>query len=387
TGIGIDAENLDKIFDAFSQVDGSATRRFGGTGLGLSISRELVHLMEGTISVSSEPGAGSEFICLIPLGKMAEESGANILEPSQPPRSSRSLGIVTHNNASADSRIADSFPGARVLVVEDCPVNQEVAIAMLEKFGCTVNVADHGQAAVNIVGVYQFDIVFMDCQMPIVDGYEATRKIRAKEKKGRLPIVALTANALPGDREKCLAAGMDDYLTKPVHENDLRQALNQWTSKGIHTTPHRNLTRLGAMDDTKGEQEKQPVAEVQKDPEPTLDHDTIQQLHKLDKGKGLVCRVIDAFREATPRLMDDLRVAVADACVDDIRIAAHSMKSSSANLGALPFSALCKDIENKARANDIDTVAQDLSRLELLLGQMLDELDILYQASLSKKTA
>lgn len=384
-GMGIDSKNLDMIFESFSQVDGSTSRRFGGAGLGLAISRDLVHLMDGSISVSSEVDVGSEFVCNIKLGRAEEQDDLQIVDLSQPGKTVvRPRSAVTKTEVEAESRIADSFPGARVLVVEDCPINQEVAIAMLEGFGCNVNVADQGQAAINVIGVYQFDIVFMDCQMPVVDGYQATRTIREKEKKGRIPIVALTANALPGDREKCLAAGMDDYLTKPVQEEDLRKALSRWTTKGKHVTPRRNLTQQPTDYATPKHRNSIESTEV---PGPTIDLETLKQLQKLDKGKGLVCRVIDAFRDSTPRLMDDLREAVAEASVDKIKIASHSMKSSSANLGALPFSSLCREIEEKARANNIDNVAEDLEKLELLFVHMLLEFDKVYQASVLKKSA
>jgi CheY-like chemotaxis protein len=209
TGIGIPVEKQALIFEAFRQADGSTTRRYGGTGLGLSISRHLVSLMGGRIWLQSQPGAGSTFHFTI----TAESAGsaARAARPAAPP---------------AESEVP-SPAGRHVLLVEDNPVNQKLARRVLENAGCTVVCAMDGRAAVDACAAERFDVVLMDLQMPHMDGFEATAELRRREaiSGGHLPIVALTANAMKGDRELCLAAGMDGYVTKPMKRPELFRAI------------------------------------------------------------------------------------------------------------------------------------------------------------------
>lgn len=208
TGIGIDPQHLRRIFQPFEQEDGSVTRRFGGTGLGLAISRRLVHMMGGQLEVESRSGVGSTF------GFTLE------FEPVESP------------TPRGDPAISVRPPGARrpkVLLVEDNPINREVATAMLDALDCEVVVAEHGGEGVELARTQRFELILMDCQMPVMDGFSATRAIRAT---GALdaapPIVALTANAMEGDRDRCLAAGMDDFVSKPVTFEQLERVLSAW---------------------------------------------------------------------------------------------------------------------------------------------------------------
>jgi len=219
TGIGISAEDQAKLFQSFTQADSSLTRKYGGTGLGLAIVRQLAELMEGRCGVESEPGKGSCFWCEIPF-PVAEG------EVEEPPQEET---VFTR----------ERFRG-RILLVEDNPVNQKIARAMLEKLGLSVVAASDGQEAVGLFGSQPFDLVFMDCQMPRMDGYEATGEIRRQEAArglSRTPVIAMTAHAMSGDREKCLAAGMDDYLTKPVKKETLALVLEKWLGKGENGSP------------------------------------------------------------------------------------------------------------------------------------------------------
>jgi CheY-like chemotaxis protein len=210
TGIGITEEQLGRLFQPFSQADISTSRRYGGTGLGLAICRRLVELMDGEIGCHSEEGSGSTFWFEVPF------HAAVPVEPAPSPRDLLSL---------------DPARTYRVLVAEDNPVNQLVAVRLLAKLGVEVEVVANGALALEALQRDVFDLVLMDCQMPEVDGYEATarlRELRDSASSPRIPVVALTANAMSGDRERCLAAGMDDYLSKPFTVDDLGRVLASW---------------------------------------------------------------------------------------------------------------------------------------------------------------
>lgn len=206
TGIGIPTDQQVHLFRSFYQVDSSSTRRHGGSGLGLTLARGLVELMGGTLDFESEPGRGSRFTVSLPS---REPAG---LEP-RAPLPCREVARV----------------GARVLVVEDNPVNQLVTRQMLERSGHEVVVAGDGVEALERARAQSFDLVLMDCSMPRMDGHEAT--VRLRELGGawqHVPVIALTAHALGEDRDRALASGMDDYLTKPVRREDLEATLARW---------------------------------------------------------------------------------------------------------------------------------------------------------------
>jgi signal transduction histidine kinase/CheY-like chemotaxis protein len=211
TGIGIDPAALERMFEPFVQADGSTTRKYGGNGLGLSIAKQLVELMGGLIGGESEPERGSVFWVELPLPRVASavQSGrerAAVREERQP-----------DPNA------------AQVLVVEDSPVNRLVTVRVLERCGFRVHVVNDGREALEALSTQVYDAVLMDCQMPDVDGYEATRELRRREGDTRhTPVIAMTAHAMTGDRERCLDAGMDDYVTKPVRSQMLVEVLQRW---------------------------------------------------------------------------------------------------------------------------------------------------------------
>ncbi|GAB1488277.1 hypothetical protein MASR2M8_07220 [Opitutaceae bacterium] len=208
TGIGIPRKAQAWLFQPFTQADGTTTKRFGGTGLGLAISRQLVELMGGEIGYDSVEGQGSCFWFEVTMA---------VLQPAVP-RAQAASPLVGLGNTL----------GPRVLLAEDNHVNQTVARRMLEKLGCTIEVVASGRGALDALAISPFDVVLMDCQMPELDGYEATRRIRAgevPEANAQIPIIALTAFAMPGDRLKCINAGMNDYLSKPVRIEDLQAAL------------------------------------------------------------------------------------------------------------------------------------------------------------------
>jgi CheY-like chemotaxis protein len=204
SGIGIPSDKLATVFEKFTQADTSTTRRFGGTGLGLTICRQLTELMAGSITAESEPGAGSTFTVTVPFVLPAEPAAAAPRQATAAPMALR----------------------GRVLLAEDYPANQRIARWMLEKLGLEVVLAVDGKEALSKLAAEAFDLVLMDCQMPEMDGYDATRAVRAGDAPYRqIPIVAMTAAALPTDRARCLAVGMNDYISKPVQPEELARVL------------------------------------------------------------------------------------------------------------------------------------------------------------------
>jgi signal transduction histidine kinase/CheY-like chemotaxis protein len=222
TGIGIDADKIGSLFTKFTQVKMSGGRTYGGTGLGLAISKQLVELMGGAIGVRSESGHGSTFWFTLPL----------LVDHSAPARIDKAEGTTP-------------MPDLRVLVAEDNAVNQKVVVRMLEKLQIRPDVASNGLEAVELFQMRPYDLILMDCQMPEMDGYEATREIRRREPEGtHVTIVALTAVALTGSRERCLACGMDDLIAKPILPGLLEAAIRKWSRPmGPHAAGGVNATR------------------------------------------------------------------------------------------------------------------------------------------------
>jgi CheY-like chemotaxis protein len=209
TGLGINAGALERMFEPFTQADATTSRQHGGTGLGLTIARQLAALMGGTITAESELGRGSTFRFKIDLA-VAREAG--------------------HVAADATETAPPSWPTPpRVLVAEDNPVNQTVIARALERAGCGADIVGDGEQALQALSERHYDLVLMDCQMPVIDGYEATRELRRRESSGHhTPVIAMTAHAMDGAAEDCLRAGMDDYLSKPLRRGQLNEALRRW---------------------------------------------------------------------------------------------------------------------------------------------------------------
>lgn len=238
TGIGISPERQRTLFVPFAQGDESIASKYGGTGLGLAISHQLVTFMGGRIELQSEPGRGSVFSLTLRFenaaGNTSAHSGTDrqILPPPFPAKLACATADPGRLKAPRDDRetpVASGKSSRKVLIAEDDPVNRTMAVRMLEKLGYQVQTVLNGQEAVKAVLENEYEVVFMDCQMPEMDGFEATYEIRRNQNKHAHPVViAMTANALEGDRERCLAAGMDDYLSKPVKFSDLAEVLAKW---------------------------------------------------------------------------------------------------------------------------------------------------------------
>jgi PAS domain S-box-containing protein len=451
TGIGIPVERMHRLFESFSQVDASTTRRYGGTGLGLAISKRLAELMGGGLSVESEEGKGSTFhfeivasetssparhdqredrswiagkrllvvddsatnreivrrqaeswgmqvetvarptealariwggesfdvavldmqmpemdglelarqlrryrderslplLLLTSIGRMAEargapEFGAQLTKPVKASQLYNALVRVLSAGAShevvpdADGDGAEAATeGLRLLVAEDNAVNRQLALAMLSKLGQPADVVENGREALEALEREAYDVVLMDVQMPELDGLEATRQIRDQFGSDGPTIIAMTANAMEGDREECLAAGMDDYLSKPIRPKELERALARCRPR-----------RAGA----------------------TLDRETLAQLVTSlgggDEGREAVASLIDAFLDDGAAQMATLRAAVERGDADEAHRAAHTLKSNAATFGARSFSELCRELEALGRQGQLEAARPLLRQAE-----------------------
>ena len=507
TGIGIEPDQLSRLFSSFAQADASTTRLYGGTGLGLAICKRIIDLMGGRIGVTSQPGQGSTFWFEVPMAKVvgdlqvegemahaqqvllvgndaklrqrlerlapgwaiglicvdtAHEAlehlrlagqgqllrpdvvvadvdalrqtvhalhravtrgdatrplrlvwlvGSSVLPPElhedseQLPRSAGDGDLrhviapmpteivaapapVMAVDAPAPALLQSAPPapalssqgeqplpdlaGMRVLLVEDNPVNRLVAQRILDTLGVEVLTADNGQQALDLLTVELFDVVLMDCQMPVLDGYSATRRWREHELlsgQPRLPIIAMTANAMAGDRQRCLEAGMDDYLSKPVERTGLAQCLGRWWQAD---RPVAAPTQASAMPPPASPEPEEtlPEAPASQSGLPALD---TQILDDLAEVIGPQTRdVIKLFLDDAPVLVDRMQLAAQDMDLPALREAAHSLKSASANVGALGLADAARRIELGARSGSLDnpTVAVALLIAEFARARM-----------------
>lgn len=244
---------------------------------------------------------------------------------------------------------------ARILLAEDNVVNQEVVVLMLQNFGCSVKIADNGLEALAAVERNHYDLALMDCMMPEMDGFAATAEIRRQQGMGKLayfPIIALTANAIEGDREKCLSVGMDDYLAKPFKTEDLLRVLNKW------------LRKTSTTDNT--------LLLVEPEEAPILDLEILASLRALDPGHGdeVLQRIITIYLKNADKLIQTLEQAWHIGGVDNIRMAAHTLKSSSHQVGAHKLAELCRSIETEARNQHYDVTGQAMVSLQQHFNQV-----------------
>ena len=233
TGIGMPPDQQSRLFESFTQGDGSSTRRHGGTGLGLAISKQLVELLGGEIGVASEPGQGSRFWFTASFGKGAstEIPAPNPAMVQNPSTRTMAKGPIAPPARAQKPVVVASH--LRVLLAEDNEINQRITLRLLEKLGVPADAVVNGREAVQALENRKYDLVLMDCQMPDMDGFEATAIVRSREVGTHTPICALTANAMEGDRERCLAAGMDDYISKPVGLEKLQKAVDRWVHRPV----------------------------------------------------------------------------------------------------------------------------------------------------------
>jgi signal transduction histidine kinase/ActR/RegA family two-component response regulator len=334
TGVGISPEERGRLFRAFSQVASSGSRWYGGTGLGLAISQSLVQRMGGSIEVESAPDKGSRFSFALWLERSDEsevESGSRRLE---------SLELQARP-------VARGGPLGSVLVVEDNEVNARVAARVLERLGYEAEIAGDGREAVAACERRAFDAVLMDCQMPEMDGLEATARIRAVEGARRTPIVALTAGA--EERARCLAAGMDDLLPKPFTARQLQRLLDRWVGGVIEEEPA-PAPASGA---------------APSDPENAVDRSVLDELRRYVSPAFLI-QTVDAFLALGGETLRELRAAAAAGNHSEVARLAHRIRGSAGTTGAIRFAEMCARLEERAA---------ETSAVRLLVEEMTVEFE------------
>ena len=340
TGIGMDQALLANLFNRFAQADNSRSRRHGGTGLGLEISRNLARLMHGDITVTSKPGEGSCFTLRLPLDAVHERP-ANAAAPLAPSQlRARPL---------------------KVLVAEDHPVNRQYIAALLDNMGHEAHFTVNGQEAVSAARSMAFDLVLMDLHMPLMDGVAATRAIRALPEAARstVPIVALTADAFAETRDRCLLAGMNDFLTKPVSPQKLATLLRQLFGSG--DTDPAALPGAGSSADPK---RARPT--LKGSVQPLLDEAAIEAaLQAMPKAK--LGAMIAAFLDQGPQTVQHLRAAVRDAQPLELRVNAHAVKGAALNLGLSALAATAEALQEGAAHLPALEIARLVQRYEELL--------------------
>ncbi|MBV9266120.1 MAG: response regulator, partial [Acidobacteriaceae bacterium] len=324
TGVGIPSDKLTSIFEAFSQADSSTTRKYGGTGLGLAICSRLVRLLGGSIWAESEINQGSKFHFTIKAGLASADAAVH----AQPSVQTASLAALSHS----------ARPHLHVLVAEDNPANRMVARLTLEKFGVRVHEAGDGVEALSAVQRFRFDVVLMDCRMPVMDGYEATRRIRhLAGPSASVPIIALTASAFKEDRVRAEEAGMDDFIAKPFHDTELVEKCFSWMKAAPVPAVKEPLSGVAPSDDV------------------------------LDRFKGyspeLIRGLLQIFVETAPPVFDKLTASIQDADWKEAKSAAHWLRGGASRLIAPDFQEHLGYIERACAAESPEISSSELESL------------------------
>ncbi|MBN2064421.1 MAG: response regulator [Sedimentisphaerales bacterium] len=341
TGIGIPEEKQSLLFESFTQADSSTTRKYGGTGLGLAISKQIVELMGGKIGLNSSPGKGSSFWFTVPFIVRSGKNG----EVSQLPETASGASEQRPRNYS-------------VLLVEDNPTNQQVAKVILAKLGCKVSIANNGKEAVKILETTDFDLVFMDIQMPEMDGYETVKYIRNPNYNilnHEIPVVALTANAFRSDRDNCMAAGMNDYVAKPVDANSLKQMLEKWCDGRLEKSETKNEFVSDQVNtaDVSGE--------VLTDKKRKLSvYDRQKFLERVMNDEELAAVIIEGFLKDIPVQIEKLRNYIEAGLAEKAGRQAHTIKGAAANVSGQAMSLVCLAMEKAGADGKLDQLRENL---------------------------
>jgi PAS domain S-box-containing protein len=379
TGLGVEDAQVEGLFDPFTQADASTTRLYGGTGLGLAISKQIAEALDGEIGYRPNQPAGSVFWFTGVFGRRTGSSAGSDDKTVRTPLGARSedAGVVAalaEPNAAATVR-AQLVPRRRILVVEDNVVNQMVALGLLESLGYAAETAGDGLHALQALDAGDFDAVLMDVQMPRMDGYAATREIRARAQGARrIPVIAMTAAAVEGERERCLAAGMDDFLTKPVDPAALAAVLTTWLKSDDRPAHHPSTEATTTMDHLLDYSEPDPDA---------LDTDRLDMLRDLDEDNtDYLDRAIGNFLTNSHTGLDTIREAVAAGDAAALRAAAHKLAGSALNLGVTYAGEALRSLEFLGDEGTVEGAEDKLVVAETALARGRDEL-LAYQASYS----
>jgi PAS domain S-box-containing protein len=345
TGIGIPEEKLEMLFAPFVQIDGSTTRKYGGTGLGLAISKQLAEIMDGRIGVDSSPGKGSIFWFTASFDRQAE------IECAATPAEPEAEITMTH----------DQRRRVRILLVEDNATNQRVAVAMLTKLGYRADIAANGQEAIKALTDFPYDLVLMDCQMPEMDGFEATRMIRdvkTSVQDHAVPVIAMTAHATPEDREQCLAAGMDDYITKPVTLNMLSLTLAKWLAgkygKAFSSDSADNCIDINLEADDAGA--------MAEDIRVSFDREGF--LKRLGDDEELAKTIIKCFLSDMPVQLETLKSAIDSSDCRMAGMQSHKIKGAAANVGGTVMREIAFRMEKAAKADEMEVLRKSWPELD-----------------------
>lgn len=348
TGIGIAPDKQSNIFQSFTQASGETTRKFGGTGLGLTICKRIVELQGGRIGVQSEVGEGSSFFFELDFGLEPQHTGSEPIASQNKDSKVKNLEISS-----------SQLPDLKILVAEDNPMNQLLVTRILEGMGVSFTLAETGKAALEMVSATQYDLVLMDIQMPVMDGYEATRRIRKlpNQERSSIPIIAMTAHAYAEEQNKCIQAGMNDFIPKPFQPEELRQKLSRVASGGW--TPN-----------------NPPV-----DPQPQqYQFIDLTELDELVAGKdSFKQELIELFMEEAPKALDKMESAIQENSSEALRRAIHAFKPSVILFQVTGGPALIQEMYDHAvdqkpqAAKPLLTTLNE--RIELAIGELRIELE------------
>ena len=357
TGIGIAPGDLDRIFEPFTQIDASSTRPYSGTGLGLAICRRVADKMGATLEVDSGPGRGTRFRFEVGFG-LADEAPPDVDAPDR-------VAVSPAPAIAAPPAVA-ARP-LRILLAEDTPANQRLATTLLGRRGHAVDVAGNGREAVELANRRHYDLVLMDLSMPVMDGFQATAAIRSLAGGASSPdvaILALTAHAMRGDRERCLRAGMDGYLTKPIDVDSFLQTVERFATCLDAAGPDGRPP--AARDDGRHTREEVPLDEPI--------YDRTATLKRLGGSEELFRDLIGFFLEDAPGLLEQLRAGLLNDDPAAVERAAHSLKGLVANCGGLPASAAAARVETIGREGRLAEAPELVERLVAELDRLREAL-------------
>jgi CheY-like chemotaxis protein/HPt (histidine-containing phosphotransfer) domain-containing protein len=350
TGIGIPENKFQELFSAFTQVDASTTRQYGGTGLGLAISKQLVSLMGGEIGVENNAEGGATFWFTAVFEKRGDLDPVCLERTKEIARPE--LMVPWRGERSAE-----------ILIVEDSATNREVILVVLDKLGFSADTAANGIEGLTALAAKRYDLVFMDCQMPEMDGYEMTRRIRSETagfRNRRVPIVAMTAHAMRGDRQRCLDAGMDDYIPKPISISSVASALRRWLNgedRQRVESPESYLYRPPSSPSVK-----------------VFDRDAL--LGRLMGDNNLYQRVISGFLADVPEMIKALKECVLGNDADSTAACAHKIKGAAANVGGDALVEVLLEGEAAAKKGDLDRLRHLIGDVETRFERLKAEMAV-----------